>query len=89
MSNLHVRITAPKEVIFEGDIKSLSSVNSAGAFDILPEHSKFVTLVEKKPILLRFPDKTERKFEFDLAIIHVHEEQIDIYVNPSEAEKII
>ena len=86
VSNLTVRIISPKEEVFKGEAASVSSTNSAGDFDILPEHAKFITLVEKKPIILRsanLPDGRQ-EFKFDLSIFHVHNNQVDIYVNPAD-----
>ncbi len=93
---LSVRIISPKEEVLSSVAVSVSSTNSAGDFDILPEHAKFVTLVEKKPIIVRPPASTrgepsgeasskEQKFEFDMAIIHVHANQVDIFINPSDS----
>lgn len=82
---LSVRIISPKEEVFKGEAASVSSTNSAGNFDILPEHAKFVTLVEKKPIILRGAGLPagRQEFEYDMAIIHVHANQVDIFINPS------
>lgn len=81
---LNVRIVSPRETVFEGMVSSVSSFNSVGAFDILPEHAKFVTLVENKPLVLRLPDKQKKEFNFSLAIIHVHENKVDVYIEPQE-----
>lgn len=81
---LKVRIVSPREDVFVGEALSVSSVNSVGNFDILPQHAKFITLVEKKPLVLRLPNKERKEFNFSLAIIHVHENQVDIYIEPSE-----
>jgi len=81
---LRVRIVSPKEDVFSGEATSVSSVNSVGAFDILPQHAKFVTLVENKPIILRLPNKEKKEFNFSLAIIHVYEDKVDIYIEPGE-----
>lgn len=81
---LNVRIVSPREDVFSGEALSVSSVNSVGPFDILPEHAKFVTLVENKPLVLRLPDKEKKEFSFTLAIIHVHENKVDIYIEPQE-----
>lgn len=80
---LNVRIISPKEQLFNGEVESLSSTNSSGVFDILPGHTKFVTIVEKKPIILRPPGSKEKEFLFDMAIIHVCGSQVDIYINPT------
>lgn len=81
---LNVRIVSPRESVFEGPALSVSSVNSVGPFDILPEHAKFVTLVENKPLVLRLPSKEKKEFSFTLAIIHVHENRVDVYIEPQE-----
>lgn len=81
---LNVRIISSREDVFSGSALSVSSVNSAGKFDILAQHAKFITLVEKNPIVIRLPDKQEKVFKFDLCIIHAHNDQVDIYTNPSE-----
>lgn len=50
---LNVKIMSPTQTIFEGQAFSVSSKNSTGAFDILPFHANFITMVQKTPILLR------------------------------------
>lgn len=82
---LTVRIVSPKQDLFTGQVSSVSSVNSVGPFDILWSHAKFVTLVENKPLILRFPDGQKKEFTFNLAIIHAHDNQVDVYTNPLEA----
>lgn len=84
-SVLNVRIASTKEDVFVGDAQSLSSVNISGPFDILVGHAKFVTLVEKAPIVLRFNDGTKKEFYFDLAIIRVKSDKVDVFVNPERA----
>lgn len=81
---LQVRIVSPKETLFEGRAASVSSVNSVGAFDILPEHAKFVTIVQSKPLIVRLSDHTQKQFSFPLAIIHAHEGKVDIYTPLSD-----
>lgn len=82
---LNVRIISSHEDVFNGSALSVSSVNSAGKFDILPQHAKFITLVENNPIVVRLPDNKVREFRFNLCIIHAHNDQVDIYTNPSES----
>lgn len=79
-----VRIVSPREDVFSGPALSVSSVNSAGPFDVLPQHAKFVTLVENKPLVLRLPGGEKKEFNFSLAIVHVYEDKVDVYINPQE-----
>jgi len=76
-----LRIASPKETIFEGQVRSLSSINSKGKFDVLPYHANFLTLIENKPIILSLPDKKARTFTFPVAILYARENRIDVYTD--------
>lgn len=78
---LKVRIASPKEDLFKGEALSVSSANSSGNFDILPEHANFITLVEKRPIVVRTINEKPLVFNFDLAIIHTANNQVNIYTD--------
>ncbi len=56
---LSVSILSPEEVLFEGDVFSLSCFNKEGEFDILPYHSNFISLIYKEIKL--FPENSEAK----------------------------
>lgn len=87
---LKVRIISPEQDVFVGEAKSVSSINTVGKFDILPQHAKFVTLVEDKPLILHLSDGTKKELKFNLAIIHAHQDQVDIYTDPLAAgQKLI
>ncbi|MCL4367556.1 hypothetical protein M1563_05320 [Patescibacteria group bacterium] len=81
MSVLKVKIVTPKATIFQGDADSVSSTNSSGKFDILPEHANFVTLINNHPITLCLANQQTKSFTFPLAIIYTHNNQIDIYTD--------
>lgn len=80
---LTVRVITPKELLFEGLGISVSSVNSLGKFDILPQHANFITLVENQPIRIRQP-KTKKSiyFHFLEAIIYNSGSHVTIYAEP-------
>ncbi len=78
---LQVRIASPKEIIFEGEATSVSSINSHGKFDILPYHANFLTLIENTPIYVRKPNKETLSFNFPMAIIYNRESRVEIYTD--------
>lgn len=78
---LQVKITSPKETIFEGPVVSVSSKNSSGDFDILPLHANFITLIENKPIVIRMNNKQVKSYTFPVAIIYTRENKVDIYTD--------
>ena len=45
--NLHLTIRNRKRIYFDDDVKSVTSLNDKGIFDILPEHAHFISLIQK------------------------------------------
>ncbi len=78
---LHVTILSPTQTIFEGQALAISSKNSAGKFDILPQHANFITLIENQPIVLLLPGKKSLNFNFPKAIIYTTQNLIKIYTD--------
>jgi len=77
---LKVRINSPEKVIWEGEAASVSSVNTDGPFDILPMHANFITILEKREIIVRSPSG-EKKYTFDASVIYTHSNNVYIYTN--------
>lgn len=86
METLQVKIMTPRELVFEGRVASISSVNSAGNFDILPEHAGFLSIVENQSITLILPDKSVRDFRFEQAIIFLEANKVLILADPKSLE---
>lgn len=78
---LQVRIASPKQEIFNGPALSVSSVNSAGKFDILPFHANFVTLIQNNQITIRLPGDRKLAFSFPLAIVYMANNKVNIYTD--------
>lgn len=76
---LHVRIISPQQLILDTEASSVSSKNSQGSFDILPQHANFITLVENQPIVVRSPNQKPLTFKYPLAIILTAQNQVSIY----------
>lgn len=76
---LHVRIISPQQLILDTEAESVSSKNSQGPFDILPQHANFITIVENQPIVVRIKGEQPLSYKFPLAIIYVTENKVNIY----------
>lgn len=75
-----VVISSPDEVIWQGDAISISAENSAGKFDILPEHANFVTFVNPdSQIVIRMEKKDANVFSYKDAVIAVKSGKVDVY----------
>lgn len=78
MNSLIVSINNPDETIWEGPAESVSSENSSGPFDILPQHANFLTIVENKPLIVRTLSHKE-VFNFSTCVIYTHDNYVSIY----------
>lgn len=79
ITTLKVRIISPLQLILATEAEAVSSKNSAGKFDILPEHANFITLVENSPIIIRLKDQKRLVFKFPLAIVLTINNKVNIY----------
>jgi len=77
-AQLTVEIASPENQIWEGSAVSVSSVNSAGPFDILPLHANFITIIENKPIKINTGTGI-KEFSFPNAIIYSSKNRVVIY----------
>ncbi len=86
---LHVRIISPQELILDTQALSVSSKNTDGNFDILPQHANFITMVENSPIIVRLGKDKPLMFTFPLAIIITTQDNVNIYtyIQPSLEKK--
>jgi F0F1-type ATP synthase epsilon subunit len=78
---LKVLIMSPKNTIFEGQALAVSSKNSSGKFDILPEHANFITLIENQPITTTLQGGRRLVFKFPVAIIYNTQNTVKIYTD--------
>ena len=77
--NLKVKIMNRDRVIFEGEVKAITSENSLGEFDILPQHANFVSTIKSK-IVLHKDKGAEEVFPVTLGVIDVGSNQIKVYL---------
>ena len=80
---LNVRIISPQKELFSGPAVSVSSTNSEGKFDILPEHANFITLVQNSQITIRTDEGKNLNYTFPLAIIYSSTNEVRIYTDLS------
>jgi len=78
---LQVKIISPKNDIFTCPALSVSSVNSVGKFDILPQHANFITLIKDVPIIIKKTNHETVTFNFPLAIIYNNKNRVNIYTD--------
>jgi len=77
---LTVKISSPEGVLWEGTAFAVSSKNSQGKFDILPHHTRFLTIIENRPLKISNQKRQVlQEFRFPQAVIYNQDNRVAIY----------
>lgn len=77
---LSVIVKNRDKVLFEGMVKAISSINEKGVFDILPEHSNFISVIQKH-IIIHKTDGSSEEIPCQQGVIRVEANRIKAYVD--------
>lgn len=78
-TKLHVTVRSRMGLAFDGDLYAVTSYNSVGEFDILPQHTNFVTMITKK-LILRKSKEVQEEINVNKGILLVHRNQVEIFI---------
>ncbi|OGC98032.1 hypothetical protein A2634_02590 [Candidatus Amesbacteria bacterium RIFCSPHIGHO2_01_FULL_48_32] len=73
------RVRNRQGLVFEGQVRAVSSVNKKGPFDILLHHANFVCTIQKKLTLHRVDGK-KMEIAVDSGIMEVHRDQVLVFL---------
>jgi F0F1-type ATP synthase epsilon subunit len=73
---------SPHEVVWQGEVALLESTNIEGVFSILPDHARFMTIIQNETITVVLPDSTTKSFTFSLAVLFFADNDAKIYTQP-------
>ncbi len=78
-NTFHLKIVAKDGVLFEGDIKSLTSYNAKGRFDILAFHANFISIIYKS---IRIVDinNNAKEMTIEKALLRNKQNNLEIYL---------
>ncbi len=79
MSTIHLVIRDKRQTLFQGDVKSLTSYNAKGTFDILPEHTNFISIISDRIEFVK-TDNTRMQLTLKRGVVHVKENHVEIYL---------
>lgn len=65
--------------LYEGKAAAVSTKNDEGAFDILPQHVHFISII-KEYITITKLDGTTQQFPIDIGVLKVYQNQVRIYI---------
>lgn len=66
-------------VVFKGYVRSISSINDKGPFDVLPRHTNFVAVIRDRMRLV-VESGEANNIPISRGIIKVKENQVEIYL---------
>lgn len=80
VEKLHVTVRNRMKVIFDDDAHSVSSKNATGVFDILPEHSNFISLI-MSPLTIRTMEGKKQEITFNNGLLKVRNNTVHCYID--------
>jgi len=88
-----IKIMSPVAVVWEAQVIAISAENSEGAFDILPDHARFMSLLNTSEVTMELQDTTVKTFTFDNAVLFFEDNVAVIYIQEAlqkiDAERLI
>lgn len=80
---LTLQVRNRQGVVFQGQIRNLTSINDDGKFDVLSYHANFISLINEK-LILRLLDGTDRVIKFDRGVMRVVGNNVDVFLGVKE-----
>jgi F0F1-type ATP synthase epsilon subunit len=77
---IHVIVRNRNQILFNDDVKSLTSKNDTGIFDVLPEHSNFISLIGGSIIIGKL-DGQKQEIPVKNGVIKVKDNAIYCYID--------
>ncbi len=81
VSTLHIKIHSPYRTYFDGLASSISATNDTGLFDVLPEHHKFMTILNEGEVVVRGDGDAKQVYKIDRGIMHVRNNQVVVFLD--------
>ncbi len=76
---IKVVVKSRQGLVFEGDLAAVSSFNQVGPFDILPDHSNFVSMIAKK-LILHKADGRKEEMNVERGVIMVEKDVVQVFL---------
>lgn len=79
-STLSVIARAPFHIYYEGPAQSVSATNRVGAFDILPDHADFFSILSPGEVIIETGSEPV-VFNIHTGIVAVRDNEVMLFVN--------
>lgn len=79
---MHLVIKNPEKILFEGEVKNITSFNSKGEFSILLNHRSFISLIYKS-IKIAFIEGKSQEYTLDSGLLKCDRNKIEVFLGIS------
>ena len=76
-----IKVYSPFRNYFDDLANSISGINDTGAFDILPGHHKFLSLLSPCELKIRSDGKDDEKIKIDKGIMYVKKDRVTVFLD--------
>ena len=76
---IYVTIISREKKVYEGEAKAVSSINEKGLFDILPEHTNFISVIKEK-VIVEEPNGKKTEFPLIRGVVRVLEGRVQVLI---------
>ena len=76
---LNVNIRSKDKMFFSGQVRSLTSFNDKGEFDILPLHTNYISII-KDYIFINKGSSEEKKIVINKGVLRIKEDVLDVFL---------
>lgn len=80
-ATIHVKIYSPFKTYYDDEAFSISAENDTGPFDVLPQHHRFMTLLNPCDVVVNNMQKKNQKFRISRGIMHVREDNVTVFLD--------
>lgn len=80
----HVHVITPAKVVFDGDIIGIVAPGTNGSFEILKNHTAFISSIKIGEMRLRHPDGYDEFYAVGGGFLDVHDNQVMVLAETCE-----
>ena len=79
VQRLFLKVITRKGVAFNAEVDSITGQNNKGDFDVLRQHSQFISLIKNK-LIVRLLDHKIQEIPVDNAVMRVKGDNVEVFV---------
>ena len=68
-----------QRALFQGKAAAVTTKNEGGIFDVLPQHTHFISIIKEFVTVTKL-DGTTQQFPIDAGVLKVYQNQVRIYI---------